>query len=188
MKKILMLCLAGALALTASSCDDDKADGSRLSGKMTINGQTETVKSAFYEETPGDDSAEALVRIAFLKDAYAEFPDMQPATRPDMMIVIGLSESLLGKTVDLTQPLDQHQEPIPALMYGAIHQGHVTTGANYQNNRIIVSGNGSVASGTLTMNRNGNRFTVRFSATFSDGTSLAVDCEGEARQSKLPSM
>lgn len=188
MKKFFTLCLAGTLCLAAASCDEDKEDNGGFSGKMTINGQTEAVKSAFYDEEPGNDSAEAQVRIVFLKDAYAEFPDMQPETRPDMMVLIGLSESLFGKTVDLTQPLDQHNEPTPALMYGGIHESHVITAANYLNNKILVSKNGTIKSGTLTMTRSGSHFTVQFSVTFSDGTSLAVDGKVKAKLSELPDM
>lgn len=182
MKTFFSLCLLGALCLAASSCNDDKEEDGVFSGTLTVNGQRETIKSAFYDETPGDDSAEALVRLTLMKDAYTEFP----GKLPDMFVLIGLSESLQGKTIDLTQPLDQHKEPIPSLMYGGTHEGHVTTGANYLGNRIIVSGGKTVTSGTLSMTRSGNRFTVKFSATFSDGTSYAVDGEGRAKQSELP--
>lgn len=186
MKTFFSLCLLGALCLAASSCNDDKQENGVFSGTMTVNGQRETIKSAFYEQTPGDDTAEAVVRIAFLKEAYSEFPQMLPETRPDMLVLIGLSESLLGKTLDLTLPLDQNEAPIPALMYGATHEGHVTTGANYLSNRIFVSPGKTVASGVLTATRSGDRFNVRFSVTFSDGTSYAVDGEGRAKQSELP--
>lgn len=179
MKKILMLCLAGALGLAATSCDEDKNEDGRFSGKMTINGQTETVKSAFYAESPANDRNEANFQIGLLKDACSKLPD-----DPDYHVTISLTESLYGKTLDLTQPIRKS---------GTLDNGMSIAARNAPNTHFrisytadgkikVISGeaDATVTSGVLTVTRSGDDFTVKLSVTLSDGNSAAVDWKGTA--------
>ncbi len=173
MKKIFMLCLAGALALASTACDDKDDKGGGNSGKITVNGQTETVNSAFYA------SYEGQIVLYLLKDVLTEIPEEDPG------FAIGLvfSESLPGKAIDLTKPLD------PDL-------GLAILGINKKTNIRIYYYDGTitdekdnaltVSAGTLTLTRSGDNFTVKLSVTLPGGRSLAADWTGKATKTETP--
>lgn len=180
MKNNILFCLIGTLALTAASCDD-KDDNSGFSGKMAINGQTETVNSALYLESAANDFREADFQLALLKDVLTETPEDDP----DFYVTIALSESLCGRTIDLTQPVAQSGErergihiqarKTPGPYFRISHTGEGT---------IEVSGDATVSSGTLTATRNGDNFAVKLSVTLSDGNSIAANWKGTATKLK----
>lgn len=64
MKRIFMLCLAGALALAATSCKDDTETVTMQT--ITVNGLINEVKSAFYEENAAEKDAEASFTLILL--------------------------------------------------------------------------------------------------------------------------
>lgn len=175
MKKIFTLCLAGALALAATACDDKDDKGGGDSGKMTINGRTEPVKSALFQEYPAEENDEAEFDLYLLREVYTSVPDHDP----DFSVNIEVSESLNGKTLDLTKPLDQSGTSIPYLYIAAIADG-TEFEIEYYNGQIGATDNATVTSGTLTATRNGNKFTVKLSVTLSDGNSIRADWKGTA--------
>lgn len=180
MKKIATRCLLGALCLAVAACNDDKEDDGGFSGTMTVNGQQETVKSAFYVESPANDRNEAYFQISLLKDAYSQMPENDL----DYHVTISLTESLYGKTLDLTQPIRKS---------GALDNGMSIAARNAPNTHFrisytvegkinVISGevDTTVTSGVLTVTRSGDDFAIKFSMTLSDGNSVAADWKGTA--------
>lgn len=181
MKKIFMFCMAGALALAAASCDDDDEGGGN-SGKITVNGQTETVKSALYSEIEAEEFGEKGVGLVLLKDVITGIPEKGP----DFGVSVTMTESLYGKTVDLTKPvtLNSHLG-----IYGINKNAEITI--SYENGEIdtadgSITQGPTVTGGTLTMTRSGDNFTVKLSVTLSDGSSAAADWKGTATKMEIP--
>lgn len=172
MKKIFMLCLAGALALASTACDDKDDKGGGYSGKMTVIGQTENINSVIYASNMG-------YTVLFLsKDVLPEISEEDP----DFAIGLAVSESLLGKTIDLTKPLDPN---LGLNIYGINKKAHVEI---YYENGTITDGNDdalTIPAGTLTLTRNGDNFTVKLSITFPGGSSLAADWAGKATKTEI---
>lgn len=142
---------------------------------MTVNGQTETVKSAFYEEYAANEYDEAEIDLFLFKDAFSQAPTEEPS----FYVNIEVSESLNGKTLDLTKPLDQSKTPKPYLYISAVGNGK-DFDIDYKNNTIEITDNATVTSGTLTATKNGNKFTVKLSIKLSNGNSITADWEGMA--------
>lgn len=186
MKNIFKLCLAGALALASTACNDkddkDDKEGGGNPGEMTVNGQTETIKSAFYLEVIANQTDEARFAFILFNEAYTTYPENQPAFFVEIMV----SESLCGKTIDLTKPLDQSKKPGPYLYFGAASDGKDFFKIGYHDNKInVLDGNtviddATVTSGTLTATKNGDTFTVKLSIKLSNGNSIIADWEGTA--------
>ena len=142
-------------------------------GKITINGQTETVNSAFYISDDG------YIALFLLKDVLTEIPEDGD---PDFGISIEFSESLPGKTIDLTKPLD------PDLRLYLLGGNKKTAIGIYYNDGTITDENNdalTVSAGTLTLTRSGDNFTVELSVTLSDGSSLAAEWKGKVTKSDL---
>lgn len=174
MRKIFMLCLAGALCLAAVACDDDDKDGGSASGKMTVAGRTESIKSAFYMRGSG-----TFVLGLFNSD---QIPSGE--MEPDFGIEIDAAEAILGKTLDLTRPLDDN---VFLDLYG--YNGGTEIGIGYSYGEIeFYTGTTalSVTAGTMYIARSGDEFTVDFSVTFSDGNSLSARWKGEAKHLQIP--
>lgn len=183
MKKNLLFCLAGALALIASSCDDEKDNGSGFSGKMTVNGQTETINSAFYHYTAANDRNEADFLLILFKDFLTELPE----DAPDIFVSVALSESLFNRTIDLTQPVAQSGELQRGIHIQARKTpdpyfwiSHTGDGKIEVVNSVSGPSDAVVTAGTLTATRNGDNFTIKLSVTLSDGKSIAADWKGTA--------
>lgn len=134
---------------------------------MTVNGQTETIKSAFYSDE--DD-----IILFLAKDVLTELPN----ELPNFAILLEFSESLLGKTIDLTKPLD------PDLFLYILGIDKNNGVEIYYSDGMITDAGGenalTVSAGTLTLTRNGDDFTVKISLTLPDGSSLAGDWTGKA--------
>lgn len=175
MKKIFTLCLAGALALAATACDDDDDKDGGYSGKMTVSGQTEEVKSALYFEYAADGGDEAEIDLYLFKEAFSAMPNAEPS----FYVNLEISESLNGKTVDLTKPLSQSSTPRPYLYINAVSSGKDLV-IDYYDNKIDVTDDATVTAGSMTATRNGDNITVKLSVTLSDGNSLSVDWKGKA--------
>ena len=93
-----MLCLTGALALATTSCKDEKVTTMQT---ITVNGRICEVKSAFYTDNPSEYGDEASFNLILLNDVFSQ----PPTGEPSFYVGIELSESLYGKTVDLTKPI-----------------------------------------------------------------------------------
>lgn len=189
MKKFLSLLLAGALALAVTSCDDDKKDDDGgFSGKMAVNGQIETINSAFYLDTAANDRNEAHFQLMLLKDFLTDIPE----NTPDFVITIALSESLWGKTIDLTQPVAKSGELERGIHIQARKTpdpyfwiSHTGDGKIEVVNSVSGPSDAVVTAGTLTATRNGDDFTIKLSVTLSDGKSIAADWKGTATKVML---
>lgn len=189
MKKFLSLLLAGALALAVTSCDDDKKDDDGgFSGKMAVNGQIETINSAFYLDTAANDRNEAHFQLMLLKDFLTDIPE----NTPDFVITIALSESLWGKTIDLTQPVAKSGELERGIHILARKTSdpyfwisHTGDGKIEVVNSVSGPSDAVVTAGTLTATRNGDDFTIKLSVTLSDGKSIAADWKGMATKVML---
>ena len=105
---------------------------------------------------------------------------------PDFAVVFTMQHSLLGKTFDLTKPLDKNSVvQISAIsknseIYIAYADGKIDT-----TDGSITQGP-TVTGGTLTMTRSGDKFTVKLSVTLSDGRNIAADWEGTATKMEIP--
>lgn len=106
-----MLCLAGALALAAASCKDEKTVTVQT---ICVNGLIYEVKTAIYAEEPADAEDEAAFELGLFPTEFTTPPEEEP----DFYIGIDMSESLWGKTIDLSEPLDRNTHPWPYLYHG----------------------------------------------------------------------
>ena len=149
---------------------------------MTVNGQTETVKSAFYEEyAAGTAVEETEFDLYLFRDVFTQFPTEEPS----LFVNIQMSESLYGKALDLTKPFDLTQTPIPYLGISAFVNGKYFA-IEYDSDPIDVTDEATVESGTLTSTKNGDNFTVRLSIKLSNGNSIMADWEGTATKIEMP--
>ena len=72
MRKIFMLCLAGALALAAASCKEDKKVVTLQT--ITVSGQMYEVKSAFYTENPAEEGGRGGLHARAFPDGTHDNP------------------------------------------------------------------------------------------------------------------
>lgn len=142
---------------------------------MTVNGQTETIKSALYEEYAADEHDEAEIDLYLFKDAFSQVPTEEPS----FYVNIEVSESLYGKTLDLTKPLEKNSNLQPYLYITAVGN-EKDFSIEYYDNTIRVTNDATVTAGTLTATRTGNKFTVKLSVKLSNGNSTTADWEGTA--------
>lgn len=149
---------------------------------MTVNGQTEQVKSAIYAELPSEEFGENGVALYLFKDVLTGIPEEEP----DFAIGIAITESLYGKTLDLTKPvalssylsiLGMNKNAEITIEYDA---GKIDTSDGSETPGPTVTG------GTLLLTRNGDKFTVKLAVTLSDGSSASVDWEGTATKIQIP--
>lgn len=148
---------------------------------MTVNGQTEEIKSAIYAEAPDDEFGEKGVGLFLLKDVTTEMPEEEP----DFGINIMITESLYGKTLDLTQPVARSSY---LYLSGATKNSEITI--EYSDGTIdtadgSITQGPTVTGGTLLLTRSGDNFTVKLSVTLSDGSSLSADWKGKATKIEI---
>ena len=109
-----------------------------------------------------------------------------PEEEPDFGIMIVITESLYGKTIDLTKPVarscylliagfNKYLVVFKDLEYCSID---TTDGGSSQGP--------SVTGGTLLLTRSGDNFTVELSVTLSDGSSVSADWKGTATKIDFP--
>lgn len=149
---------------------------------MTVNGQTEDVKSAIYAEVPPEELGENGVMLYLLKDVVTGMPQEEP----DFGIGIMITESLYGKTLDLTKPLARSSY----LYIGGITKNTEIT-IEYSDGTIdtadgSITQGPTVTGGTLLLTRSGDNFTVKLSVTLSDGSSASADWKGKATKIEIP--
>ena len=146
-----MFCLTGALALATTSCKDEKVTTMQT---ITVNGQICEVKSAFYVEEKADEQWETSYDLILFREYFSTLP----FTMSDYGVDIEVSESLIGKTIDLTEPVTQTG---PLRPYLSVY-------------------------GMLTVTRDGDNFSVKLSVKLSDGKSIFADWTGKATKVTIP--
>lgn len=184
MRKIFMLCLAGALALAAASCKEDEQVVTVQT--ITVNGQIYEVKSAFYVEEKADEGAEAGTSLALLPTVLQTLPEDEPG----FYVGIEISESLWDKTVDLTKPIVKSGTLEPYLDIIAAADGTTVEIDNSEGSIDIsvkeADTSLTVTSGTLKVTKDGGDFSVKFFVNLSDGRNIAADWEGTATKMEIP--
>ena len=137
MRKIFMFCLTGALALATTSCKDEKVTTMQT---ITVNGQICEVKSAFYVEEKADEQWETSYDLILFREYFSTLP----FTMSDYGVDIEVSESLIGKTIDLTEPVTQTGPLRPYLSVGAIGETEFDIVHSFE--RITVSNGDDISS------------------------------------------
>ena len=170
-----MLCLTGALALATASCKDEKVTTMQT---ITVNGQICEVKSAFYVEEKADEQWETSYDLILFREYFSTLP----FTMSDYGVDIEVSESLIGKTIDLTEPVTQTGPLRPYLSVGAIGETEFDIVHSFE--RITVSNGDDISSATvsygmLTVTRDGDNFSVKLSVKLSDGKSIFADWKSD---------
>lgn len=99
--------------LATTSCKDEKVTTMQT---ITVNGQICEVKSAFYVEEKADEQWETSYDLILFREYFSTLP----FTMSDYGVDIEVSESLIGKTIDLTEPVTQTGPLRPYLSVGAI--------------------------------------------------------------------
>lgn len=183
MRKIFMLCLTGALALATTSCKDEKVTTMQT---ITVNGRICEVKSAFYTDNPSEYGDEASFNLILLNDVFSQ----PPTGEPSFYVGIELSESLYGKTVDLTKPIVKSGTLAPYLDIVAANEGQSFEIDNSEGSIDISVQEAdsplTVTSGTLKVTKNGGDFSVKLSVELSDGKSIFADWTGKATKVTIP--
>lgn len=174
MQRILMLCLAGALALAAASCKDEKTVTVQT---ICVNGLIYEVKTAIYAEEPADAEDEAAFELGLFPTEFTTPPEEEP----DFYIGIDMSESLWGKTIDLSEPLDRNTLPWPYLSITAKNGSDRIT-IDYDEDPISEK----ISHGSLSVTKNGDRFAVKLSVMLSDGQYISADWKGTAKKAEIP--
>ena len=167
MRKIFMFCLTGALALATTSCKDEKVTTMQT---ITVNGQICEVKSAFYVEEKADEQWETSYDLILFREYFSTLP----FTMSDYGVDIEVSESLIGKTIDLTEPVTQTGPLRPYLSVGAIGETEFDIVHSFE--RITVSNGDDISSATvsygmLTVTRDGETFRRQINLRRLDGKS-----------------
>ena len=185
MRKIFMLCLAGALALAAASCKKDEQVVTVQT--ITVNGQIYEVKSAFYmEEDLAEEGGEAGTSLILLPTVLQTLPEDEPG----FYVGIEISESLWDKTVDLTKPIVKSGTLEPYLDIIAAADGTTVEIDNSEGSIDIsvkeADTSLTVTSGTLKVTKDGGDFSVKFSVNLSDGRNIAADWKGTATKMEIP--
>ena len=172
----------GALALATTSCKDEKVTTMQT---ITVNGQICEVKSAFYVEEKADEQWETSYDLILFREYFSTLP----FTMSDYGVDIEVSESLIGKTIDLTEPVTQTGPLRPYLSVGAIGETEFDIVHSFE--RITVSNGDDISSATvsygmLTVTRDGDNFSVKLSVKLSDGKSIFADWTGKATKVTIP--
>lgn len=101
-----------------------------------------------------------------------------------------MSESLYGKTVDLTKPIVKSGTLAPYLDIVAANEGQSFEIDNSEGSIDISVGEAdtslTVTSGTLKVTKNGGDFSVKLSVELSDGKSIFADWTGKATKVTIP--
>ena len=209
MKKFFTYLLAIAAVTTVTSCSKDdgpeepEKPDTELSGKMNINGQTLEIKSAVCGDVV-QEYYEDQIRVTLYSET--QFPTIKYGesmlSATGAWIGISVSKSFLGKTVDLTKPLPKSgQQPIPEILIVARESGKgKIVGVSYILDGYIHVASEDVqvsdefgeivhfkpsptapvtAGSSLTLTRNGDKFTIKLSLTLNDGRSVSIDFEGK---------
>lgn len=144
---------------------------------MTVDGRTEEVKSALYAyvEASDEDFDENAVVLCLFRDVVTEIPE-----DPDFVIYFEITESLFGKTIDLTEPVGRNSY---LFLTGVNDNYHLKI--DFSGSMIDTFGDATVTGGTLFVTRSGDDFTVKFSVTLSDGRSASADWTGKATKAEF---
>lgn len=123
--------------------------------------------------------------------SFAQRRFSQPPTgEPSFYVGIELSESLYGKTVDLTKPIVKSGTLAPYLDIVAANEGQSFEIDNSEGSIDISVGEAdtslTVTSGTLKVTKNGGDFSVKLSVKLSDGKSIFADWTGKATKVTIP--
>ena len=165
-----------------TSCKDEKVTTMQT---ITVNGQICEVKSAFYVEEKADEQWETSYDLILFREYFSTLP----FTMSDYGVDIEVSESLIGKTIDLTEPVTQTGPLRPYLSVGAIGETEFDIVHSFE--RITVSNGDDISSATvsygmLTVTRDGDNFSVKLSVKLSDGKSIFADWTGKATKVTIP--
>lgn len=168
--------------LATTSCKDEKVTTMQT---ITVNGQICEVKSAFYVEEKADEQWETSYGLILFREYFSTLP----FTMSDYGVDIEVSESLIGKTIDLTEPVTQTGPLRPYLSVGAIGETEFDIVHSFE--RITVSNGDDISSATvsygmLTVTRDGDNFSVKLSVKLSDGKSIFADWTGKATKVTIP--
>lgn len=182
MKKILTICLAGALALAAAGCSDKKEDDKTTPGTITVSGITEEVGSAFYAYEPADRLREGTWTVVLCREKYAS----APTSEPDFYIGVRVSDSCMGKEIPLTETLAAGGSLTPSIDVVVRNRQVAIDDVSID----IIQGDGNsarvtVTAGKLKLTRDGSKFTVNLFVEFSDGVSASTNWSGEATQGEI---
>lgn len=186
MKKLFaLLAAAGASALLFSACTEGGGEGQEdpSFGKMTINGTTFPLRCAFYggyQELP----YETVTSIGMFPENFIEMPEEEP----EIAFFAEVSESYLGREIDLTKPLEKTGTLFPIVALGVFND---RTGVDVEieithldvavwpsdDQRVL-----NITKGTLYVSRNGDQTIVRLFLQLSDGTEVAASWDGAAKE------
>lgn len=162
-----------ALGFTACSDDDDDNNGGQR-GTITIGNKTEEVESAFSAAIPSQEGQEGGSYILFFEEDFKEFPKDEP----NFFVGVLISDSSFGKQIDLTKALSKSGALTPYLIVGdPTHSIEIDEAGVF-----VDPENVTVASGSMKATRNGSKFSVKFTVTFSDGHTIAGDWSGTPRE------
>lgn len=181
MKRLLTLTVVTAMLLGATSCKKDRNDAgtddpAAASGTIRINDRSETIHGVYYLEEPADIETGKTVGMLILG------PEGAPgAVEPEFYLSFELSETLCGQTIDLSRPLDTQTRPLPYL-YISARNGSERFSVDYDEDSIAEV----VTEGSLTVNRDGDRFDIRISLDCADGNSLRMEWTGSAVRLNAP--
>lgn len=168
-----------ALGFTACSDDDDDNNGGQR-GTITIGNKTEEVESAFSAAIPSQEGQEGGSYILFFEEDFKEFPKDEP----NFFVGVLISDSSFGKQIDLTKALTKSGALSPYLVIGDPTHGIEIdeTGVAADSYESGTETELTVSSGSMKATRNGDKFSVKFTVTFSDGHTIAGDWSGTPRE------
>ncbi|OUN58587.1 hypothetical protein [Alistipes sp. An66] len=180
---ILFLTTAFALTFAATSCSKDDDSGGLMPeeenqepvlGEMSISDLSAPIRCVFTSLEDAENGCDPIWNLYFYDQMYVSRPDYS-----DIESHIQIPESFFGKTIDLTQPLDQEANPQQQMsIFIRFKRDLQQLILLYHDNRISVlnsiDGLSTVVRGTLRIDRNGNWFVIEMTTDLSDGQTAAI--------------
>ncbi len=156
-----------------------KRGGGKFANTLTFNGQSFAIKSAFYvlgDRSDGDNGN----YLYLLTEPYSALPNEEP----DRYLIIGLSNSCLGKRFDLTA-LEWGSASSTAWLsiFNPVFDIYAENNTDTPNIVAVDPSSLAIQTGTFHVSRSiNNDFTVNISIKFADGQSVKASWAGTARQ------
>ena len=143
-------------------------------GEMSISDLSAPIRCVFTQLEDAENGCDPIWNLYFYEQTYISRPD-----HSDIESHIQIPESFFGKTIDLTQPLDQEANPQQKMSIFIRFERYLQQLILFfHDNRISVlnsiDGLSTVVRGNLRMDRNGDQFVIEMTLDLSDGQTAAI--------------
>lgn len=184
MRQFFYLLVFPFVVFIAAACSKNDHEGVNIPEyEMEINGQSGSVSMALYYDFQGNTIYEPHFSLTLYKKSENPGEEFDP----NVYVMIDISESLIGKNIDLARSLGDYDELVPTLSLLISSKRGQKISIDYfpDSYDLFLSGgsyeNVTISKGWLHVSRlDENQFVVEFSLMLSDGQSAKIAWEGSA--------